>query len=158
MRIPEVGEGKRGLDGLLLYLLRQAATVVARELERVLAPLELSLAVYSALTMIAAYEDISSAELSRLSMLSPQSANETVQKLVIAGLIRRRSGLSHGRVLRLQITAAGRERLARGRKLTDRLERCLVARARETNEKAVREWLTSVAVALSLTEVCAVVD
>jgi DNA-binding MarR family transcriptional regulator len=152
MRIPEVGEGKRGPEGHLLYLLRQTATLVAREVERMLAPLDLSLAFYSALTMIAAYEDISSAELSRLSMLSAQSGNETVQKLVTAGLIRRRRDPRHGRVLRLRITAAGRKRLARGRKLTDSLEECLLAKAREVDAKAVREWLAGVARALSSSE------
>jgi DNA-binding MarR family transcriptional regulator len=149
VRIPEIGEGKRGPNGHLLYLLRQTATIVARHVECLLADVGLTTPLYSALTMIASYPDLSSADLSRLSMLTAQSANETVQKLVTAGLVRRRRDPKHGRVLRLQITDSGRERLACGRKLTDRLENHLVGQARDTGEQAVRMWLANVAVSLA---------
>jgi len=153
MRIPEIGEGKRGASGHLIYLLRQAATIVARHTERMLADVGLTLPLYSALTMIASYPDISSADLSRLSMLTAQSANETVQKLIRVGLIRRRRNPGHGRILRLQITDLGAKRLARGRKLTDMLERRLLAEARDCGEEAVRTWLANVAVVLSVSRI-----
>jgi DNA-binding MarR family transcriptional regulator len=149
MRIPKIGEGKRGPDGHLLFLLRQAATIVARQSECLLADVGLTGPLYSALTMIASYPDLSSADLSRVSMLTAQSANETVQKLVATGLVGRRRDPKHGRVLRLQITDSGRERLARGRKLTDRLENHLLAQARGAGDKAVRMWLVGVATTLA---------
>ena len=149
MRIPKIGQGKRGPEGHLLYLLRQTATIVARHSERLLADVGLTAPLYSALTMVASYPDLSSADLSRVSMLTAQSANETVQKLVTTGLIRRRRDPKHGRVLRLQITDKGRERLARGRKLTDRLENHLLEQARGAGEKAVRTWLAGVAITLA---------
>jgi DNA-binding MarR family transcriptional regulator len=149
MQIPQIGEGKRGKDGYLLYLLRQAATVVARQTEQTLAEAGLTLPLYSALTMIAAYEHISSADLARLSMLTAQSANETVQKLVGAGLIVRRRDTGHGRILKLHITTAGREGLARGRKLTDLMEKRLLAEARRSGEEGIKAWLSNVAVAFS---------
>jgi DNA-binding MarR family transcriptional regulator len=149
MRIPKIGEGKRGTEGYLLYLLRQTATIVARHSECLLADVGLTAPLYSALTMVASYPDLSSADLSRVSMLTAQSANETVQKLVSTGLVRRRRDPKHGRVLQLQITDKGRERLARGRKLTDRLENRLLAQARGAGEKAVRTWLVGVALTLA---------
>jgi DNA-binding MarR family transcriptional regulator len=149
MRIPGIGEGKRGPSGHLIYLLRQAATIVARHTERMLVDVGLTLPLYSALTMIASYPDISSADLSRLSMLTAQSANETVQKLIRAGLIKRKRNPGHGCILRLRITDLGAKRLARGRKLTDVLERRLLAATGAHGEEAVRAWLAKVAVVLS---------
>ena len=141
---PKIGEGKRGISGHLLYLLRQANAAVQQAVDRELADLGLSLSQYSALTMIAAYPGLSNAELSRLSMLTPQSANETVRRLELMGLIERAQDPSHGRILRMDVTAHGRQLLRRARARSDKVESFLQART-GNDETAVRRWLVEIA-------------
>lgn len=152
MSIPEVGEGKRGSSGYLLYLLRQASTVVQQATDRQLAPHGLTLAQYSALTMIAAYDGLSSADLAKLSMLTPQSAHETVQRLLNADLVRRRPKPGHRRVLLLEITDEGRRLLALARRSCDEIEAALEKQARRCDEQAVRRWLVDIATELAADE------
>lgn len=59
--IPQVGEGKRGENGYLGYLLRQAAGAYRHRMERVLADLRVTPPQFSVLTMLAAYPGISNA-------------------------------------------------------------------------------------------------
>jgi hypothetical protein len=77
--IPEVGEAKRGPQGYLTYLLRQAHAAVRLAADRALAAEGMTQPQNSALTMIRAYEGLSAADLARLTMLTPQTINGVVQ-------------------------------------------------------------------------------
>jgi len=149
MAVPSTGEGKRGTTGHLLYLLRQANAAVRQAVDRELSGLHLTLSQYSALTMIAAYEDISGAELAGLSMLTPQSAHETVMRLEKAGFIRRSADPRHRRIFHLTLTEAGRAVLAEARRRTDLIEARLAGLAAAMSPEAVRRWLVDVAVDIS---------
>src|SRR5215475_3679320 len=120
-RIPKVGEAKRGMEGYLVYLLRQASVAVRNNLDRSLSEDGLTLAQFSSLTMVRAYDGLSNAELARLTMLTPQTTNEVVRGLEERGLIVRTPHRTHGKILRLSITEGGRELLARCRKRSDRI-------------------------------------
>jgi DNA-binding MarR family transcriptional regulator len=148
--IPAIGEGRRGLEGHLLYLLRQASTAAQQAVDRRLVDLGLSLAQYSALTMISSYTNISSAELSRLSMLTPQSAHEVVQRLVVRGLISKSLAQENKRIHRLRITADGRELLAKARRHSEPVELLLKEEAAGINEAEIRRWLVAIASRLQL--------
>jgi DNA-binding MarR family transcriptional regulator len=143
---PAIGEGKRGLEGHLLYLLRQANAAVLQTVDGALAELELSLPQYSALTMISAYSGITGAELARLSMLTPQSTHEVIRRLLARGLIARRADPGDKRLQLLTITQTGRELVKRGRTITDPIEARL---ASLTGADRAKSWLVDVAVQLN---------
>ncbi len=143
--IPAVGEAKRGVDGYLTYLLRQAAGAVRLALDRALAAEGMTYAQSATLTLIRAYEPISSADLARLTLLTPQTVNGVVGTLETRGAIVKRPDAVHGRILRLEITPEGRALQKRCRALTAPIEARLNARLAKGAETAVRQWLVDVA-------------
>src|SRR6185312_2720326 len=100
-RLPVVGEARRGPEGYLTYLLRQANASVRLALDRALAKENMTYPQQSALTMIRAYEAISAADLARLTMLTPQTVNGIVRALETRGAIRKEPDQVNGRILRL---------------------------------------------------------
>lgn len=148
-RIPPVGEAKRGPEGYLTYLLRQANGAVRLALDRALAEEAMTYPQQSALTMIRAYEAISAADLARLAMLTPQTVNGIVQALEARGAIRKEPDPVHGRILRLVVTDEGRALNKRCRALTAPVEAALKSRMKPQLEAAMREWLVEVAKAFA---------
>jgi len=148
-RIPAIGEGKRGIQGHLIYLLRQANATSRLTLDRALLDQGITFPQFSALTMIAAYPDLSSADLARLALQTPQTMNVLVKSFERGRLIRRRPDAIHGRVQRLEMTSKGRRLLTRCRATTDRIEAAMQAELPKTDEAAVRRWLVHVAARLS---------
>lgn len=59
VRVPAPGEGKRGEDGYLGYLLRQAHAAVRLTMERTLADLGVTSPQFAVLTMLKAYPGLS---------------------------------------------------------------------------------------------------
>lgn len=144
--IPKPGEGKRGRSGYFAYLLRQASVTLRTTLDRALADLDITSSQFSALLMLGSYQDLSSAELARLSLLTPQTVNLIVRNLEARGAITRHSHPVHGRILVLQITPEGKSLLARCRKRADAIEaRLSDAFGSEAEKDVVRRWLTFVA-------------
>jgi DNA-binding MarR family transcriptional regulator len=144
-RIPLVGEAKRGAEGYLTYLLRQANASVRLALDRALAKENMTHPQQSTLTMIRAYEAISAADLARLTMLTPQTIDGIVRALERRGAIRKERDRVHGRILRLIVTDEGRELNKRCRALTAPIESTLKARMSADAERVIRQWLVDVA-------------
>ncbi|HEY3777650.1 MAG TPA: MarR family transcriptional regulator [Rhizomicrobium sp.] len=144
-RIPAVGEAKRGQEGYLTHLLRQANASVRLALDRALAKEGMTYPQQAALTMIRAYEAISAADLARLAMLTPQTVNGIVRALEERGAIRKEPDPVHGRILRLVVTEQGRALNMRCRALTAPIERALKAQIAPTQEAALRQWLVALA-------------
>ncbi|MBI1328379.1 MAG: MarR family transcriptional regulator [Alphaproteobacteria bacterium] len=143
--IPAVGEAKRGTDGYMTYLLRQASSAVRLALDRALAAEGMTYPQSSALTMIRAYDAISAADLARLTMLTPQTINVIVKALEARGAIVKHPDPVHGRILRLVITEEGRALQKRCRARTAPIESNLRARMSKTFEPALRRWLVDIA-------------
>lgn len=148
-RLPLVGEQKRGPEGYLTYLLRQANATVRLALDRALSAEGMTYPQQSALTMIRAYEAISAADLARLTMLTPQTVNGIVRALEARGAIKREQDRFNGRILRLIITAEGRELNRRCRALTTPIEAELNDRMEGNAGRAIRQWLVDVATAFA---------
>jgi DNA-binding MarR family transcriptional regulator len=144
-KIPNVGEAKRGPEGYLTYLLRQANAAVRLALDRALAKEAMTYPQQAALTMIRAYEAISAADLARLAMLTPQTVNGIVRALEERGAIRKEPDPVHGRILRLVVTEEGRALNKRCRALTAPIEAALKARLDPARDKTVRQWLVDIA-------------
>ncbi len=144
-RLPLVGEAKRGPEGYLTYLLRQASASVRLALDRALAKEDMTYPQQSALTMIRAYEAVSAADLARLTMLTPQTINGIVRGLELRGAIRKEPDPVNGRILRLIITEEGRALNRRCRVLTAPIQATLKAKMNANTEAAIRQWLVDVA-------------
>lgn len=147
--LPAVGAGKRGADGHLGYLLRQASVAFRAHMERDLAAFGVTQAQFAVLTMIAAYPGISNADLARLSLLTPQTVSVTVANLKRGGLLASSAHAVHGRIRHLALTKAGEMQLARCRKRVDALEKALAGGLSVAEDRAVRAWLARVAIACS---------
>lgn len=149
-RLPRAGEGKRGRDGYTAYLVRQANAAIRRALDRALDDLAITSPQFSVLIVIGAYEPLSSAELARLALLTPQTINDIVRQLEQRGAIKRSPHAVHGRILNVTLTAEGRRLLGRCRARADTVNRHLDAGFEtEAERAAVRRWLSHVATALA---------
>lgn len=144
--IPAVGEGKRGEQGHIGYLLRQAHTAHRLRMERALADLGVTLPQFSVLTMLVAYPGASGADLARLSLLTPQTMSVIVANLERSGSISRRPHAVHGRIRQIEVTEAGRQLLAKCRSRAKATEDKLLAGVSRADQAAVRRWLVKVAV------------
>lgn len=144
--IPRPGEGKRGEDGYLGYLLRQAGAAYRLKMERALADLGVTPPQFSVLTMLVAYPGLSNADLARLSLLTPQTVSVIVANLERAGAIARRPHSVHGRIQHIDVTDAGKNLLARCRKRVRVIESQLRSRLSPEQEQAIRQWLVGLAV------------
>ena len=139
--IPEPGEGKRGEDGYLGYLLRQAAAAHRHRMDKALADLGITPPQFAVLTMLRAYPGHSNADLARLALLTPQTVSVIVANLERAGLIGRRRHEAHGRIQHLELTEPGAALLDQATERARVLDRDLAADLGPQEELAVRRWL-----------------
>lgn len=143
--IPGVGQGKRGADGHVGYLLRQAANAFRNRGEQALADLGLTMPQFSVMTILAAYPGCSNADLARTAMLTPQTVNMIVANLEKSGLVVRRPHEFHGRIQQLTLTDTGAARLVDAKTRIYALEETLVAGLQDDERKRILSWLASVA-------------
>jgi DNA-binding MarR family transcriptional regulator len=148
--IPEPGEGKRGENGHIGYLLRQANTVFRMQMERALSDYGVTPPQFSVMTMLVAYPGISNADIARLSMLTPPTVSVIVGNLERAGLVVRTPHEVHGRIQQIEVTEEGKSLLAKCRKRVQVLEKELVAGLNVEEEVVVKKWLTSIAMHASV--------
>lgn len=143
--VPDIGEGKRGEQGYLGYLLRQASAAHRLRMERALADKEITLPQFLTLTMLEAYPGISNADLARLAMLTPQTVSVIINNLERAGLVRRQPHPVHGRIQRIEASESGRRLLKQCRAQVNKVEQALMKGLGAEEEKVVRRWLVAIA-------------
>lgn len=143
--LPAVGEGKRGEQGHIGYLLRQAGATHRLRMERALADLAVTLPQFSVLTMLMAYPGASGADLARLSLLTPQTMSVIVSNLERNGAVSRRPHAVHGRIQHIEVSAAGRRLLAKCQARVKTVEEDLLAGISRDDEQMIRRWLVKVA-------------
>lgn len=145
LQLPEPGEGKRGEKGHLGYLLRQAGAATRARMENALSDLDVTPPQFAALTMVAAYPGLSSADLARLSLLTPPTVTVIVGNLKRSGALVSRPHAVHGRIQQLEITEAGKTLLARCKGRVDAVEARLAEGLTTDEEQAIRGWLARLA-------------
>ncbi|MGM3277281.1 MarR family winged helix-turn-helix transcriptional regulator [Ralstonia sp. 24A2] len=143
--IPEPGQGKRGEEGYLGYLLRQASAAHRLRMERAMTDVGVTLPQFLVLTMIRAYPGVSNADLARLAMLTPQTVSVIVANLERSGAITRRPHAVHGRIQHIDVTPEGSAVLAACRKRSGGIERELLEGFTPEEEQVVRRWLVHAA-------------
>jgi DNA-binding MarR family transcriptional regulator len=147
-RPPLPGEGKRGEDGHLAYLLRQAQAAARLSLDRALVATGLTHPQFVVLTMLKAYPGLSGADCARVALLTPQTVNVIIGNLERDGAIRSTPHPIHGRVLQWSLTRRGIALLARARRQAMALERRLAVGLSARDLATIRRWLARVAAEL----------
>jgi len=114
-------------DGYLIYLVKQIELGLRRPFEELLAEQGISIAGYTALTVLQNRPGITSSELARRSFVRAQTMAETVTVLTESGLVRREKDPAHGRQILLFLTPAGIDRVVAIGPAVSRLESTMVA-------------------------------
>lgn len=143
--VPPPGEGKRGEQGYLAYLLRQANAASRLSMERELAGLGVTSPQFVVLTMLKAYPGLSGADLARVAFLTPQTVSVIIRNLERDGAIRKTPHPVHGRVLQWTLTSHGTALLEKCRYIAQAQERRLTASLDSKSEQIVRQWLSKIA-------------
>jgi DNA-binding MarR family transcriptional regulator len=145
VRPPPPGRGKRGEQGYLGYLLRQAQAAARLRLERALAGLGVTPPQFAVLTMLKAYPGLSGADLARVTLLTPQTVGVIIRNLERDRAIRKTPHPVHGRVLQWTLTRHGLTLLGQCRRHVLALERRLMAGLSAKTQGTVRRWLSKIA-------------
>jgi DNA-binding MarR family transcriptional regulator len=144
-RPPPPGQGKRGTEGYLGYLLRQAQAASRLTLERSLAELGATPPQFIVLTMLKAYPGLSGADLARVALLTPQTVGVIIRNLERDGAIRKTPHPVHGRVLQWTLTRRGLSLLDKCRRHAMALERRLAEGLSARTQATIRRWLSKIA-------------
>ena len=144
-RPPPPGRGKRGEQGHIAYLLRQAQGATRLTMERVLADLGVTPPQFAVLTMLRAYPGLSGADVARVALLTPQTVGVIIRNLERDGAIRKTPHPVHGRVLQWTLTRRGGAQLDTCRRRVNALERRLLAGLGTKAQATVRRWLSNIA-------------
>jgi DNA-binding MarR family transcriptional regulator len=142
---PPPGQGKRGEQGYLAYLLRQAQAATRLAMERALADIGVTSPQFVVLTMLKAYPGLSGADLARVAMLTPQTTGVIIRNLERDGAIRKTPHPVYGRALQWTVTQRGAARLDRCRRHAEMVERRLAAGLSAPAQRTIRRWLARIA-------------
>ena len=142
---PPPGQGKRGEQGYLAYLLRQAQAAARLQMERSLANLGVTPPQFVVLTMLRAYPGLSGAELARVALLTPQTVGVIIGNLERDRAIARAPHPVHGRMLQWTLTHRGDRILESCRRRACTLERKLATGLNRKEELTIRRWLSKIA-------------
>jgi DNA-binding MarR family transcriptional regulator len=145
---PPPGQGKRGEQGYLAYLLRQAQAASRLSMERSLANLGVTPPQFVVLTMLRAYPGLSGADLARVALLTPQTVGVIIRNLERDGAIMKTPHPVHGRALQWTLTRRGGRLLENCRRHALALERRLAAGLNAKSQAMVRRWLSKIAIDL----------
>src|SRR6266542_499025 len=106
----------------LTYLVKQLQEALRVRLDEITRRYDLTPKQYAALTVLAESSGMSSAELARVTFVTPQAANEMVATLERKGFLRRTVDQANRRRVDVVITRAGAAALAACDRLVDKLE------------------------------------
>ncbi|MBR0831575.1 winged helix-turn-helix transcriptional regulator [Bradyrhizobium manausense] len=148
VHVPAPGEGKRGEQGYLGYLLRQAHAAMRLKMERTLADLGVTSPQFAVLTMLNAYPGLSGADVARLTFLTPQTVGVIIRNLERDGAIVMTPHPVHGRIQQWALTSRGTTLLKVCRDRVIELEKRLASNLDAKAEASIRRWLANVATEL----------
>lgn len=111
----------------IAYLIGRLDHVLGQRLRDRLALFGLTLAQYTALSVLDAQRSLSNAQLAERTMISPQSANEMVKMMDAKGWIERQPDANHGRIVQIRLTAQGKSLLCECNVAVTELEDIMLA-------------------------------
>jgi DNA-binding MarR family transcriptional regulator len=107
----------------LTYLIGSLDRILKRRLTDALAPFGLTLAQFTALSVLEARGEASNAQLAERSFITPQSANEVMMAMSARGWVTREPDPNHGRIVVLRLTAEGHDIVRRCMKVVEKIEK-----------------------------------
>jgi DNA-binding MarR family transcriptional regulator len=128
----------------LVYLVGRLNHGIRRELQRRLATHNLSLPELTALSGLQRRPGLSTAQLARRSLVTPQAMNTIIAELETRGLVQRRVDPSHRRILEARLTPTGRDLLRRVDPIVEALQTELLQDVPKAERDAVVRALTAV--------------
>ncbi|KKB63371.1 MarR family transcriptional regulator [Robbsia andropogonis] len=125
----------------LTYSIGNLDRLLRRHMTDALAPLGITLAQYTALSVLEARGPLSNAKVAERSFITPQSANEVMSAMATRGLIRRDADPNHGRLILLTLTAEGSAMLRRCETVFQPLELQMLDGMQDADRAVVQRWL-----------------
>jgi DNA-binding MarR family transcriptional regulator len=125
------------------YVVARLDRALRREIDEAVRPHGLTLARYTALSVIARRDGLSNAQLARRAYITPQSMSQVITALEHDHLIARQPDRSHRRILRATVTRKGRRVLAACDEAVDALEEEMLGELPGQERDALRDQLTS---------------
>lgn len=110
----QVGEAE-GLEQVVGYVLKQAASALRGAMDTALRPLQLTVPQYACLELLGRRPGLSNAELARGAFVTRQSMNGVLRGLQERGLVSRPVDAPQGRARPAELTATGRRQLRAAR-------------------------------------------
>ena len=147
----QLGEGYRGEDGPIGYLLRQTIHAFNTAMENGLREHGLTSPQFGALFVLQAEPGLSAADVARAMGTTPQAANVLVAGMEEDGLAHREPHPTHGRILEIYPTDEGLRRFKAARPFIRRLETQMCEGFSTTQVATVKRWLVDSARGLSAT-------
>ena len=147
-RTTQIGEGYRGPEGRIGYLLRQTIHAFHTAMENGLRPYRLTSAQYGALFVLSREPGLSAADLARAMGTTPQAANLLVAGMEGEGLVRREPHPTHGRILELYPTEEGIRRFGAAQPFIHELEARMSDGLTPRETARIKRWLVDSARAL----------
>ncbi|MGD2101122.1 MAG: MarR family transcriptional regulator [Acidimicrobiia bacterium] len=126
-----VGDGAQGVRDVegprFSYAVGVMDRIIRRSLVVALQPFELTVAEYTALSLISRRDGYSNAELARRSLVSPQAMHEMISSLERRELLERAPSESHRSIRHTHLTERSRELLERCNVAVDEMEEVMLA-------------------------------
>ncbi|WP_413197733.1 MarR family winged helix-turn-helix transcriptional regulator [Pararobbsia alpina] len=125
----------------LAYLVGSLDRVLRRRMTEALTPVGLTLAQFTALSVLDARGEASNAQLAERSFITPQSANEVMSVMTERNWITREPDPNHGRIVVLRLTDDGRRVLRLGMEVVRTIEDQMVKDIEENDTTLVQNYL-----------------
>jgi len=134
--------------GRIAYSVGRLDRVLRRRMGKVTTRHGLTVAQYTALSVLDARGPLSNAQLARRSLVSPQAMNEIIEAMAAKRLVLRRPDPLHGRIVQIALTAKGATVLAKCDEAVQRLEGHMLAALSEAQRRQFQVLLRGCIVAL----------
>lgn len=140
-RPTQLGEGYRGDEGPIGYLLRQTVHAFNTAMENGLRRYGLTSAQFGALFVLDREPGLSSADVARAMGTTPQAASLLIAGMEREGLVRRAPHPTHGRILEVYATDEGWRRFRAALPFIRRLEQQMSEGLDASQLTTVKRWL-----------------
>lgn len=130
------------------YLVKRVQQALRRHCDAALRPTGLSMAQYTVLRALADHPDASAAQLARRCFVTRQSLQDVLAGLRAEGWVRDARKQSGGRSIALELTAAGRRRLAPGHAAVLEVDAAMIEGLSPTERRRLAAMLSACAEAL----------
>lgn len=142
VKLAVVSTGQR-VEPRISYLVGRLDRALRRQLDERVERHGLTTLQYTTLSVLRARSGLSNARLARRALMTPQSMSEVLARLEEKGLIRRSPDPDHGRILRVDLTAAGLETLAECDEVVDEIEARMFAELAPSDRERLASALAS---------------